>query len=101
MHAMSANRLLQVKCFLLDMDGTFNLGENLIQGSLEFITTLSRLGRDYLFLTNNSSKDRGQYAEKIRRLGLPVPEEKIFTSGEAAALTLQQEHTAARLFLVG
>ena len=26
-----------VRCFLLDMDGTFYLGENLIPGSLDFI----------------------------------------------------------------
>ena len=66
---MNKKPLLTVKCFLLDMDGTFNLGDQLIDGSLYFIDTLNELGRDYLFLTNNSSKHRGQYAEKIRRLG--------------------------------
>jgi HAD superfamily hydrolase (TIGR01457 family) len=98
---MNNEPLLNVKCFLLDMDGTFNLGDQLIDGSLYFIDTLNELGRDYLFLTNNSSKHRGQYAEKIRRLGLPVSEEKVFTSGEATALYLQQKHPSSSVYVVG
>ena len=98
---MHDRSLLQVRCFLLDMDGTFYLGEELLEGSLDFIRALERTGRDYLFLTNNSSRDRGQYAEKFRRLGLPISEEKVFTSGEATALHLQQEHPPRRIYLVG
>jgi HAD superfamily hydrolase (TIGR01457 family) len=93
--------LLQVKCFLLDMDGTFNLGDKIIEGSLYFIDTLSELGLDYLFLTNNSSRHRRLYAEKITRLGLPIPEEKVFTSGEATALYLVGKRPGARVFIVG
>jgi HAD superfamily hydrolase (TIGR01457 family) len=98
---MNNEPLLNVKCFLLDMDGTFNLGDQLIAGSLFFIETLNELGKDYLFLTNNSSRHRGQYAEKIRRLGLPIGEEKVFTSGEATALYLQQEQPKSSVYVVG
>jgi 4-nitrophenyl phosphatase/NagD protein len=98
---MNNQSLLRVKCFLLDMDGTFNLGEQLIDGSLRFIETLKELNKDYLFLTNNSSKHRRMYAEKITRLGLPIPEEKVFTSGEATALYLRRKHALARVYLVG
>src|SRR5574342_55048 len=98
---MNNEPLLRVKCFLLDMDGTFNLGDGLIDGSLHFIETLKDLGKDYLFLTNNSSKHRRMYAEKITRLGLPIPEEKVFTSGEATALYLQQERPSSPVYVVG
>ena len=80
------NSLDQVQCFLLDMDGTFYLGERLIEGALHFIDVLHQQGRDFLFLTNNSSKDSQQYAEKINRLGLAIPREKVMTSGEATAM---------------
>lgn len=93
--------LLRVKCFLLDMDGTFNLGDGLIEGSLYFIDTLNELDIDYLFLTNNSSKHRGIYAEKITRLGLPITEEKVFTAGEATAIHLSREHPFASVYVVG
>jgi len=98
---MDTEPLLHVQCFLLDMDGTFNLGDRLIEGSLYFIQTLNELGKDYLFLTNNSSKHRRQYAEKITRLGLPIPEEKVFTSGEATALYLQRQYPSASIYVVG
>jgi 4-nitrophenyl phosphatase len=94
-------RLARVRCFLLDMDGTFYLGNRLLQGALHFIDALAAQNKDYLFLTNNSSKRGRQYAEKISRLGLRIPEMKVFTSGEATALYLQAERPGARVFVVG
>jgi HAD superfamily hydrolase (TIGR01457 family) len=96
-----SERLTQVRCFLLDMDGTFYLDNQLLEGALRFIDTLCAQGKDFLFLTNNSSKSRHQYAEKITSLGMPIPDEKVFTSGEATALYLQGIAPGARLFVVG
>jgi 4-nitrophenyl phosphatase len=94
-------KLSTVRGFLLDMDGTFYLGDHLLEGALRFIDLLHKQKKEFLFLTNNSSKDRRQYAEKIRRLGLPLSEESVLTSGEATALFLQAQHPGADLFLVG
>jgi len=55
----------------------------------------------YYFLTNNSSRSRVEYADKLQRFGLSVPEERIFTSGEATAITLQSEYPQASLYVVG
>jgi 4-nitrophenyl phosphatase len=93
--------LSRIRCFLLDMDGTFNLGDRLIDGSMRFIETLERQGKSYIFLTNNSSRNRRMYAEKIARLGLRIPEDMVFTSGEATALFLKPEHAKSRIFLAG
>ena len=93
--------MAQVRCFLLDMDGTFYLGEQLLDGALRFIDVLRQQGRDFLFLTNNSSKDSQQYAEKITRLGLPIHREKILTSGEATAMHIEQLKPGARVYIVG
>lgn len=94
-------KLAGVRHFLLDMDGTVYLGENLLPGAHEVIDLLRSRGIGFHFLTNNSSRHRGQYAEKLQRLGLDVSEEKIFTSGEATAIYLEKEHPGARVFLVG
>ena len=93
--------LNNIRLFLLDMDGTFYLGDRLLPGALEFIESCQHKELDYLFLTNNSSKHRGQYAEKLRRLGLEIGQEKIFTSGEATAIYLNQKKPGARLYVVG
>ncbi len=99
--APATPNLDHVRCFLLDMDGTFYLGDALLPGALDFIDVLRRQARDYLFLTNNSSRSQDDYAAKITRLGLPVGREKIFTSGEATARHMRSAHPDARVFLVG
>lgn len=52
------NTLSNIRAFLLDMDGTFYLSNRLYPDSLPFMYTLSSLGIDYLFLTNNSITQR-------------------------------------------
>ena len=97
-----SNELLtQVRCFLLDMDGTIYLGEKLLEGALEFIDLLHQQGLDYLFLTNNSSKDSQEYVKKLARLGLSVSREKILTSGEATAMHVQRQKPGAQVYVVG
>ncbi|MBQ2755975.1 MAG: HAD-IIA family hydrolase [Oscillospiraceae bacterium] len=85
-------RLEDIKLFLLDMDGTFYLGDKIFPGSYTFMEKINASKeKDYLFLTNNSSKNRFTYAQKISRMGITTPEEKIFTSGEATAISLAKE----------
>ena len=48
-------KLSGIRCFLLDMDGTFYLGDRIIPGGLEFLDVLEKTGRTARFLTNNSS----------------------------------------------
>lgn len=93
--------LQRVRAFLLDMDGTFYLGDRVLEGSMEFLDAVERTGRKYLFLTNNSSRSVKHYVEKLHRLGLDVGEEKILTSGQAAAQYLLREHPGKRVYLLG
>ncbi|MDO9545382.1 MAG: HAD-IIA family hydrolase [Pelolinea sp.] len=93
--------LEKIKCFLLDLDGTFYLGENLLPGASEFLDLLKKKKIDFLFLTNNSSKDADQYIEKLTQYGLKVEKEKILTSGEATVSYLKRKNPEAKVFLVG
>lgn len=91
-----------IKCFILDMDGTFYLGNRLLPGALEFIDFLKATGRDYLFLTNNSSKNAAFYAQKIKNMGLnDITEDKVFTSGQATGIYLNRLNEGRRIYLVG
>lgn len=95
-------QLSDVRCFLLDMDGTFYLGDRLIGGSLDFLAALERTGRDAWFLTNNSSKSAAAYTEKLRRMG--VPERfcrQVMTSGHAAAHYILERFPQGRGYLLG
>jgi len=97
----SIEKLSAVRGFLLDMDGTFYLSDRLLDGALGFIDLLRKQKKEFIFLTNNSSKHRRQYAEKISRLGLPLAEELVLTSGEATALYLTEQHPGANVYVVG
>ncbi len=95
------NRLAQVQCFLLDMDGTFYLGDRLIEGALRMVAGLRSRGQGWLFLTNNSSKNARLYSEKLTRLGIPTDVDQVLTSGAATAAHLQRQQPGARVFVVG
>ncbi len=93
--------LADVKCFLLDMDGTFYLGNNLIEGSIEFINAVVESGRDFLFLTNNSSHNANHYVKKLAKMGLTVGKEKVLTSGQATALKARSLFPGKKAFVLG
>jgi 4-nitrophenyl phosphatase/NagD protein len=83
------------------MDGTFYLGNKLLPGALQFMSYLAATGRDYLFLTNNSSRNAAHYAHKLASLGWWATPDDVLTSGEATALYIRQLHPGARLYVVG
>ncbi len=93
--------IADVKCFLLDMDGTFYLGDKIIEGSLEFIKAVVESGRDFLFLTNNSSHNANHYVKKLAKMGLTVPHEKVLTSGQATALKAKTLFPGQKAFVLG
>jgi HAD superfamily hydrolase (TIGR01450 family) len=95
------NKLEQVRGFVMDMDGTIFLGEKLLPGAVEFVSFLQEKKIPFLFLTNNSSKHRQLYQQKLSRLGLSVTEEEIFTSGEATAIYLKPKFSQSGIYLVG
>ena len=93
-------RLSGIRCFLLDMDGTFYLGNQLIEGSLDFLEALRRTGRQCLFLTNNSSKSASFYQQKLGRMGVPEAFRNVLTSGQAAARYLTNRFPGKKAFLL-
>lgn len=93
--------LAGIRCFALDMDGTIYLGEQWIDGAVEFLHRIEETGRSYVFVTNNSSKNAAVYVEKLHRMGLDVGEEKIVTSGQATIYYLRKHFPGAKVFLLG
>lgn len=87
--------------FLLDMDGTFYLGDTLLPGALEFLALCRRTGRRFAFLTNNSSRGKADYAARLRGFGAPVTEEDIFTSADATLLYLAENGFSREILLIG
>ena len=94
-------RLASVKCFMLDMDGTFYLGNRILDGSLDFLRKVRDTGRRVLFLTNNSSKSADFYVQKLERMGVDAEFRNVLTSGQAAGQYVLREHAGQKAFLLG
>jgi NagD protein len=95
--------LKEIKFFILDMDGTIYLEKDILKGSLEFLAQLEKTDRDYIFLTNNSSKNRADYQQKLAGMKIKVAPEKIINSGEITASYLAQQgkKKGKRIYLLG
>lgn len=79
---MEQNKALleRIRLFVLDLDGTIYLGDRLLPGAAEFITTAKEKGRRVLFFTNNTSRSPMEYVERLSRMGIPVTREDILTA---------------------
>src|SRR5437763_8007130 len=87
--------------YLFDLDGTIYLGDSLLPGAAETITALRKAGRRTIFLSNNPTKTRSQYATKLTHMGIPTPIDDIVTSSFVMVRWLLNERPKARLFVVG
>lgn len=79
------------RLFLLDMDGTIYLDDQLFDGTLDFLNHLKKTGCKAMYLTNNSSKSVDKYIEKLEKLGIQAGADEFFTSTDATILTLQKK----------
>lgn len=71
------------RLFLLDLDGTIYLEEELLPGAAAFLAWVRENGGQYRFLTNNSSRGVDAGLEKMHRLGIPAERKDFLTAVEA------------------
>lgn len=91
----------KTKYFIIDMDGTFYLDGNLIDGANEFLEAVKSRGKDFYFFTNNSSNSTAICKEKLLKMGCDVPEEKIIISSHVTIAYLQKHYPGKTVFLLG
>jgi HAD superfamily hydrolase (TIGR01458 family) len=70
----------RIKGFLIDLDGTVVEANQAIPGVPEALAWLREKGLPYRFVTNTTSKPREVIIEKLRKLGLSVAAEELFTA---------------------
>lgn len=99
---MDRKKLLEeTELFVLDMDGTFYLDTQILDGSLEFLRQVERLGKRYVFFTNNSSKSPRTYIDKLAKMDCHIRRDQIITSGDVMIEYLKMYYPRKRVYLVG
>lgn len=95
------DKIRSIRLFLFDMDGTLYIGEKLFSFTKELLSVIRSTGRDYLFVTNNSSRSVEDTAKKLIRLGVSAESSDFFTSSQATAYYLKKNMPDAVLYVAG
>ena len=95
------SKLQDKKLFLLDMDGTIYLDEQLFDGVTDFLRYVRKIGGRYLFLTNNSSKGVEGYIDKLHRMGIETVKDDFLTSVDATIRYLQEKLPGKKCYVFG
>ncbi|MHB1483721.1 MAG: HAD-IIA family hydrolase [Saccharofermentanales bacterium] len=85
-------RIKDIKCWLIDMDGTISLGEELLPGADRFFHALT--DQRFIFVTNNSSHSADHYVKRMNRIGVPTKRENVLTSTDALILYIKERFSA-------
>jgi len=91
----------EARAWLIDMDGVLVREEHPIDGAERFLGRLRDRGTPHLVLTNNSIYTRRDLTARLRRSGLEVPEESIWTSALATARFLEWQRPGGSAYLIG
>ncbi|MBQ7638118.1 MAG: HAD-IIA family hydrolase [Clostridia bacterium] len=90
-----------IKCFIVDMDGTFYLGEELLPGAREFTEAVKKTGRRFFFFTNNSSHNEEECLEKLRRVGYDEEGMSVIISSHVAIDYIKRFRPGKTVYLLG
>lgn len=93
--------MLSYSAYIFDLDGTVYLGDALLPEAGRTIRSLRRRGARTVFLSNNPTHTRQDYAQKLTRLGLPTPAEDVINSSVVIVDFLRRTLPGGRLFVVG
>jgi len=91
----------EIHSWLMDMDGVLVHEDQPIPGAAEFIDRLRQNGLPFLVLTNNSIFTPRDLSARLKRSGLTVPEDSIWTSGLATATFLHDQLPGGSAYVIG
>lgn len=91
-----------VDSVLFDCDGVIWRGDQAVPGAAQVINLLKEKGKKVFFVTNNSSKTRKMYVDKMTTLGFNVKEEEVFGTAYCSAMYLKTVcKLQGKVYLIG
>eukprot|EP01006_Ploeotia_vitrea_P050773 TRINITY_DN67500_c0_g1_i2.p1 TRINITY_DN67500_c0_g1~~TRINITY_DN67500_c0_g1_i2.p1 ORF type:complete len:154 (+),score=17.71 TRINITY_DN67500_c0_g1_i2:505-966(+) len=94
--------LNQYNCFFFDMDGVFWRGSETIQAAVEAFKLLKANNKKVYFVTNNCTRSRQTYVEKLKGVGVETPKENVFAASSIVAEYIKLKHPEVKkAYVVG
>lgn len=87
--------------YLTDMDGVLISEGEMIPGADKFLGALEDEGIEYMVLTNNSIHTQRDLSARLKRTGLSIDPERIWTSAKATGYFLQLQLGTGSAYVVG
>lgn len=84
-----------------DCDGVLYINNDTIDGVPRALNMLRRHGKKVIFATNNSTKNRVQCLQKLRKLGYEANVNEVFPTSYASALYLKQINFNRSVYVLG
>ena len=90
-----------IECWLTDMDGVLVHENRPVPGAAELLAQWRDTATPFLVLTNNPIFTPRDLSARLRRSGLDVPEERIWTSALATADFLRSQLPGGTAYVIG
>jgi 4-nitrophenyl phosphatase len=91
-----------LQALVLDIDGTLWEGDHACPGAVQLVRHLNRHQTPYALLSNNTTRLKREYATRLTKLGMLVPQEVIITAAQVVTWTLVKEaEPGARCLVIG
>jgi 4-nitrophenyl phosphatase len=87
--------------YIFDVDGTLINQAEAVPGAADALQAIKRSGKHVLAVTNNSSLNRHELAERFRTFGLPLEDHEVFSALVATAQLVAHEKPGARVHVFG
>ncbi|MBM3459246.1 MAG: HAD-IIA family hydrolase, partial [Armatimonadetes bacterium] len=87
---------------IFDLDGVVYLGNTPLPDAIEALNALAEVGHEVYFLTNNSTRSRPAYVDRLGTMGFATRADHVITSAFATGLYLQSLGAqGSRVLVVG
>jgi phosphoglycolate/pyridoxal phosphate phosphatase family enzyme len=101
MNSRIENAFNEIDAWLFDGDGVIYKENEPLPGSLEVLTILQEQQKEVFLLTNNSTKTRVEFQEKLSSMGVELEEKRILTSAFLTAKFISDESPNASVYVIG
>lgn len=81
---------MNLRGFLIDLDGVVYSGGRPIPGAMEAIEWLKREGYQFRFVSNTTRRSRKSISERLHSMNIAIPPDLVFTPAIAAAARIRQ-----------